>query len=134
MQIKSESRTLRLLMCGFVILPLSFLCIQICSILLHCKKVTADGSVKLFALESDSYFNPKLSFQNVIPVFSKRVISHVTLTSILPTLSDYWRTFGGCLPVFMIQPRYLASVNFLWLVLSFFSVLQYHLPVWYTQY
>lgn len=30
----------------------------------------------------------------------------------------------------MIQPRDLASVNFGWLVLSFFSVLQYQLPVW----
>lgn len=30
----------------------------------------------------------------------------------------------------MIQPRDLASVNFGWLVLSFFSVLQYQLSVW----
>lgn len=128
MQIKTEPRTLRLLMYSFMVLPLSFLCIQICSILLQCQKVRGDSSEKIFALEGDSsYFNSKFSCQNAIPIFSNTVIPHVTLTSILPTLSGYWRTFGGCFPLFMIQSSYLASGIFVWF-LSVFSVLRYQLP------
>lgn len=110
---------LRLLIYSFMVLPLSSLCIQIWSILLQYQKVRGGSSVKLFALEGDSsYFNPKFSFQNVIPIFSNTIILLMTLKSILPTL----RLLKSiCLALFMVQPRCLASVSCWFCLSSVFS-------------
>lgn len=119
---------LRLLIYSFMVLPLSSLCIQIWSILLQYQKVRGGSSVKLFALEGDSsYFNPKFSFQNVIPIFSNTIILLMTLKSILPTLRLLKRIW------WVFSPLYGSAQVFSFcelLVLSFFSVFQHQLPVW----
>lgn len=118
MQIKTEPRILRFLIYSFMILPL----IPLHSDLLHpasYQKVAGDSSVKHFALDGDSsYFNPKFSFQNAMPIFSNTIIPYMILRIIFPTLSDNWRAFGGYLSLFVIQSRYLASGNFVWLISS----------------
>lgn len=112
MQIKAEPRSLRLLIYSFMVLLLSFL--RICSIQLQYQKV------KLFASEGhSSYFHPRFSFQNIIPLFSNTVIPMWPLQAFFPLIQIIEEQLVGVYPSLWFSPGiYLLWILFGWFCLS----------------